>query len=108
MTSINLIPDDLGVQRLKSENAQPSTTRAVTPVAPYPTEQANQPHPRPPVPARARNEQRKRERRRGERRRKQDPILLDTRSSQDRRHIRDRRDDEEAKARPAPSLDLYV
>jgi hypothetical protein len=107
MTSINLIPDDLGLQRLKSENTQPATARAVTAVTPVPAEQADQPHPRPPQQRRTAGEQRKGERRRGERRSKRDPVLLDTRAPQDRRHTRDRRD-EEAETQPADHLDLYV
>jgi hypothetical protein len=107
MTFINLIPDDLGVQRLKSENAQPGATRAVTPVEPYPSQQANQPAPLPVPPRRKRREQRKAERRRQERRQQQDPVILDTRSSQDRRQVSDRREDE-AENKAPPRLDLYV
>ena len=105
MTFINLIPDDLGVQRLKSENTQPGTARAVTPVEPYPSQQANQPQPLPVPPPRRRN-QRKGERRRGERRQRQEPVILDTRTS-DRRTSPDRREDEAEAASP-PHLDLFV
>lgn len=107
MTFINLIPDDLGVQRLKSENAQPGTTRAVTPVDPYPSQQANQPQPLPLPPRRNRRKPRKGERRAGERRKRQEPVILDTRASQDRRETADRREDE-AESRPPPRIDLYV
>lgn len=107
MTFINLIPDDLGVQRLKSENAQPATARAVTPVEPYPSQQANQP-PALPVPSRRkRREQRRAERRRKDRRQRQEPVILDTRSAQDRRAMADRREDE-AEAQAQTHLDLYV
>jgi hypothetical protein len=106
VTFINLIPDDLGVQRLKSENTQPSAARAVTPVDPYPSQQANQPQPLP-VPPRRRRKPRKGERRGGERRKRQEPVILDTRGSQDRRERADRREDE-AEAGPPPHLDLFV
>ena len=106
MTFINLIPDDLGVQRLKSENTQPGTARAVTPVEPYPSQQANQPQPLPVPPPRRRNP-RKGERRRGERRQRQEPVILDTRGQQDRRGVPDRREDE-AENKAPPRLDLYV
>jgi hypothetical protein len=107
MTFINLIPDDLGIQRLKSENAQPGTTRAVTPVEPYPSQQANQPQALPVPPPRKRRKPRKGERRAGERRKRQEPVILDTRASQDRREITDRREDE-AETRPPPRIDLFV
>ena len=105
MTFINLIPDDLGVQRLKSDNAQPGAARAVTPVDPYPSQQANQPQPLP-VPPRRRN-QRKGDRRRGDRRQRQDAVILDTRAGQDRREPGDRREDARGDT-PPPRLDLYV
>jgi hypothetical protein len=107
MTFINLIPDDLGVQRLKSANTQPGTTRAVTPVDPYPSQQANQPQPLPVPNRRQRREQRRAERRRQERRQHQEPLILDTRATQDRRQITDRREDE-AETKPLPRLDLFV
>lgn len=107
MTFINLITDDLGVQRLKSQNAQPPATRAVTSVEPYPSQQANQPAPLPVAPRRKRREQRKAERRGKERRQHQNPVILDTRTSQDRRQVTGRREDE-AENKAPPRLDLYV
>lgn len=107
MTFINFIPDDLGVQRLKAENAKPGSANAVTAVDPYPAEEAGQPHPRPPLRRRQAHEQRAGERRRGDRRRKQEPVLLDTRSHHERRRQPDRR--EENGAEPAaPSIDLFA
>ena len=107
MTFINLIPDDLGVQRLKAENAQPGTARAVTPVDPYPSQQANQPQPLPIPPRRGRRKPRKGNRRGEQRRKHQERVILDTRDSQDRRQLADRREDE-AETRPPAHLDLYV
>lgn len=107
MTFINLIPDDLGIQRLKAENAKPGTANAVTPVDPYPTEQANQPHPRARQLRRSAREVRQGDRRRGERRQRQEPVLLDTRSHRERRRQSDRRE-QAAAQKPAPSVDLFA
>lgn len=109
MTFINLIPDDLGLQRLKSDNAQPGSARAVTPVDPYPTQQPGQAHPKPMVLRREEPEQRKRERRHGERRQQQLPVVLDTRTPHDRRGIGDRRDTGgRAQHRPTNRLNLFA
>ncbi len=107
MTFINLIPDDLGVQRLKSDNAQPGATRAVPPVDPYPTQQPGQPA-QPPVQARrGKRDHRKNDRRQGDRRQRQEPVLLDTRSGQNRRKSTGRRTEESTDKGPV-SLNVTV
>ena len=79
--------EDYGVQRLRADNLKPAIARAVDPVFPYPST-----HPtrfgehsatlRQYVQNRHQGERRKG----GDRRRKQVPVILDTRSSQNRRN----------------------
>jgi hypothetical protein len=110
MTSINLIPDDLGVQRLRRENSRPASTGSVTAVDPYPAEQPGQSHPERRLATRRMSERRQGERRRGERRREQVAVLLDTRSRHDRRSARDRRRQagQESSVATRSGLDLYA
>lgn len=86
MTSITPPPDDIGLQRLKLDNAAPGTARAVTSPRPAGGVPESRPAPRQaeaetvtPV------ERRQGERRHGERRQRNLPVVLDTRSRQDRR-----------------------
>ena len=108
MTFINFIPDDLGVQRLKSDNAQPGSARAVTAVEPYPAQQPGQPHPAPMVLRRQRDDKRKQERRAEDRRKQQEPVLLDTRIPNHRRRAADRRENAEQDAVPLKELNLFA
>ena len=94
MQWLSLVTEDAGVQRLKAQNRQPAVTGDVDAVRPYPRTHAvqigegHQPEP-PPV-----RERRSGDRRRGaDRRRKQVPVILDTRVS-NRRAIGNRRQSE--------------
>lgn len=90
MTSINLRPDDLNIQSLKRDNEAPATTRAVSPTAPSPrvhgSEEQVAPGQHPPPP----RVERRGDRRTGEdRRKRQIPVILDTRSKRERRRSGD-------------------
>ncbi len=108
MSIINLRPDDLNIQGLKATNNTPAAPRAVTAVEPYPTVhpanvrgEATQPSP--PVKTRDR-------RARKDRRRKDQPVLLDTRSPHDRRkQVVDPAEDSEEESLPrSGGVDVYI
>lgn len=112
MQWISLVPEDAGLQRLKSDNRRPVITRDVDAVSPYPSVHAlrigdGTQHESPPH-----RERRASERRTGRDRRKQQrPVLLDTRSKHDRRAIGNRRAIETADTEQHPQrvhLDLYA
>lgn len=93
MQWLTLVPEDAGVQRLKADNRRPAVTRNVDAPSAYPSTHAvkigdgteNRQSP-------SRRDRRQSDRRSGcDRRCKQVPVLLDTRSSHDRRHIENRR-----------------
>lgn len=94
MQWLKLVSEDGGIQRLRADNRSPATTPVVDPV---PQSPAAQPPPlgkHPESNARPRKERRRGERRKGgDRRKKQIPVLLDTRSKHDRRALENRRGD---------------
>jgi hypothetical protein len=113
MQWLSLVTEDSGVQRLKADNRKPAITGNVDAVSPYPSTHAarigdgtagrqHQPD----------RERRQGERRNGsERRRKQVPVLLDTRARHDRRGIENRRrsnSDEAATPVPRTRVNLYA
>ncbi len=112
MQWLTLIPEDSGVQRLKADNRKPVVARAVDSISPYPSthpvqigEQRGS--------RRQRNESRRQgERRRGEERRhEQIPVILDTRSSHDRRALQNRRTDhnvDETADAPPQRINVYA
>lgn len=90
MTSINLRPDDLNIQSLKRDNEAPATIREVNPTAASPrvrgSEEQAAPGRQPPAP----RIDRRGDRRTGEdRRKRQIPVILDTRSKRERRRSGD-------------------
>ena len=92
MQWLTLVSEDNGVQRLKADNRRPVVARAVDAVSPYPSTHPVRvgEHPeiqRQHVEIRRYGERRKR----GDRRHKQVPVILDTRSSHDRRALQSRR-----------------
>ncbi len=97
MTSVNMPRDDAAI----NINTKTVAKRDVKPTEPYPTT--------PPVKKHAeRHEavpaiQSRQRRRQGERRQKDEPVLLDTRSGHDRR-TRDEQDDDA----PAGHIDVYI
>ena len=113
MQWLTLVPEDSGVQRLKADNKLPATTGDVEQVAPFPRV-----HParigdrRESRSAMPTKERRSAERRQGDRRKKQIPVLLDTRSKHDRRAFENRRktDNDQAPATAVSHrrLNLYV
>ena len=108
MANINLIPDDLAVQALRSQNARHGTAEAVTPVDPYPAQQAGQPRSQSRPPHLVARDNRRGDRRKEDRRKKQVPVILDTRTPHNRRRIGDRRQDVTDET-PAPvPLNLYA
>ena len=84
--NLNYRPDDLGTRALERENTGPKNTKAVSATAPKPAIAGTEarPEPDPPPPA---LQPRGQERRKGRDRRQRDiPVLLDTRSHRERRH----------------------
>ncbi|MGA7802315.1 MAG: hypothetical protein WCC36_16070 [Gammaproteobacteria bacterium] len=98
MTSLNIRPDDMGLQSLKRADspasAAPAPLSASRPAAAVHSEAQT---PQPPV------KQARQERRKGERRKRNLPVLLDTRGQRDRR----RTTDDGAEAGPA-AIDVYA
>ena len=92
MQWLTLVSEDSGVQRLKAQNRLPAKTTEVGAVSPYPSTHSvqvgeRQENNRQPV-----KDRRQGERRGGnDRRKKQVPVILDTRSNHDRRTIENRR-----------------
>jgi hypothetical protein len=106
MTEIKMPRDDAS----RLINPKPAADRSVHPVAPYPRTEPVQPHEetRPTSPPAPRQ---RRQRRKGERRKRNEPVLLDTRSGQDRRGAGRRDDDvsdEEQTQDKDPGIDVYV
>jgi len=94
MQSLKLVNEDTGVQNLRQTNRMPVTAGSVAAVPAYPsTHAARIGDARERMPA---IDRRVKERRRGEdRRKKQVPVLLDTRASHDRRMTARRSPDDE-------------
>ncbi len=97
------VPEDAGVRRLMAANARPAATRPPESVAaPLPDAAGNRTRGARPVGA---VERRHGERRHQDRRRRQVPVLLDTRCRPDRRTSGDRRGAGPVKGR---RLDVYA
>lgn len=105
MTSINLRPDDSGIQSLKKENTTSPLERAVSavlstsriqPVSEYPPTPPQ--NPATPVYTGP-------ERRRGERRKSQQSVILDTRDKRERR--RNAQPAAETQDEPKRGIDVY-
>ena len=81
------LSEDYGVQRLRADNRKPAIARAVDPLSPYPSVHPAQVGEHPETPRKYTEIRHQGERRKGsDRRRKQVPVILDTRSSQNRRN----------------------
>lgn len=81
----NYRPDDLGTRALERENEGPKEPRSVSATAPKPAIQGTESRPQSEIPTLT-PEPRRRERRKGGDRRKRDvPVLLDTRCNRERR-----------------------
>ncbi len=92
MQWLKLVTEDGGIQRLRANNRLPATTPAVDPVPLSPTTHSNPNGEQPVSESRPKKERRQKERRKGgDRRKKQIPVLLDTRSKHDRRALENRR-----------------
>ncbi len=88
MTSINLRPDDSGIQSLKKENttSQPTPAREVSALAP--SARAHSVTEQPPLPPQTQSQPavyQGVERRKGERRKGEKRVILDTRDKRERR-----------------------
>jgi len=113
MQWLKLVSEDGGVQRLKADNRLPATTPHVDPVPPYPaTHSAPIGAHTEPVSRRPRKDRRQNERRQGsDRRKKQVPVMLDTRSKHDRRALENRRGNKnrcEDKAPARSRINIYA
>lgn len=107
MQWLSLVTEDYGVQRLKADNLRPVVARPLAPVAAYPAAHPVQTGETPEAPQQPRAERRRGERRQGgERRRRQVPVILDTRCQNDRRASTERRDG--AGSAPRLRLDTYA
>ncbi len=109
MTIFSIRPDDAGIRNLRNDNAKPNTTKAVGQVSPYPevhpakvgfheavqkeVENMRQVSRHQPHQELMPSEQGER-RQRKDRRQRQIPVLLDTRSGSERRLIQNNRLDE--------------
>jgi len=92
MQWITPVYEDYGVQRLRADNLKPTIARAVDPVSPYPSAHPRRVGEHSGTPRqRAENRHQGERRKGGDRRRKQVPVILDTRSSQNRRALQSRR-----------------
>jgi len=101
MQWLTLVPEDGTVQRLQSDYRRPAFTRAVNTLAPCAPVRAVGPQVHPEVAPGHRRDRRKG----ADRRRRQVPVLLDTRCSPDRR-----RSDTSSEQLPAAQtrIDLYA
>lgn len=92
MQWLTLVYEDNGVQRLKADNRKPVVARAVEPVSPYPSTHPARIGEHPETTRQHIENRCQDERRKGsDRRRKQVPVILDTRSNHDRRAMQSRR-----------------
>ena len=111
MQWLTLVPEDSGVQRLKADNRRPAVARALEPVSPYPSVHPAHINEQPETPRRHSESRQPGERREGrDRRRKQVPVILDTRSKHDRRALQGRRNthgEEAETATPRQRIDVY-
>ena len=105
MQWIKLVSEDDGVQRLKAGNRLPAATPVVEPVPPYPATHSARIDGRPePDSRRPLKDRRQNERRQdSDRRKKQVPVILDTRSKHDRRALENRREDKKRCADKPPA-----
>jgi len=112
MQWLSLVTEDAGVQRLRADNRLPAKARGVDHVSPYPSSHAAQISEGNKRQQQPRKERRQQERRRNADRRKQQlPVILDTRSSHDRRQIQNRRQtriSENPEINGLARLDLYA
>ena len=112
MQWLKLVSEDGGVQRLKAVNRLPARAPHVDAVPAYPATHSARsgeyPEPGRPLKDRRQNERRQG----GERRKKQVPIVLDTRSKHDRRALENRRDGnkrcEDKTPAPRSGINVYA
>lgn len=105
MTSINLRPDDSGIQSLKKENTASPVERAVSALLPTSRTQPLSEYPPTPPQNPAPPVYTGPERRRGERRKNQQPVILDTRDKRERR--RNTQDSTEPQPEEIRGIDVY-
>jgi hypothetical protein len=113
MQWLKLVSEDGGVQRLKASNRLPAATTGVEPVPPYPATHSaridgrSEPDNRRPLKDRRQNERRQG----SDRRKKQVPVILDTRSKHDRRALENRRENKNRCDNKPPArsrINVYV
>ncbi len=91
MQGLTLVSEDNGVQRLKADNRRPAVVRAVDAVSAYPSVHPTRIGEHPESPRQRTANRSQDERRTGsDRRRKQVPVILDTRSKHERRALQGR------------------
>jgi hypothetical protein len=96
MTSINLPKDDSAVREARIKNSATPSVDAVKPTAQTGETQPVNPHQATQQPRTAIRQRKKKDRRQGERRQRQENVLLDTRSHRERRKSVRRSSDAEA------------
>ena len=105
MQWLKLVSEDGGVQRLKAGNRLPAKTPCVAPVPPYPATHSARIDGYPDSATRRPPKERRQNERRqgGDRRKKQIPVVLDTRSKHDRRALENRRGGKKRKQDKSPA-----
>lgn len=106
MTTINMNPDDVGLQRLRIDNEAPGATNQVAATAPTRPVSKNR-APDEKIQPISVERRRGRERRVGDRRSKNRKVLLDTRSHRERRVSSGKRDSDGQRAIPR-SINIKV
>lgn len=98
MTIFKIIPDDIGIRRIQGSDKQPAITGPVLPVkASNPVQASPEALPLHPLPV----DHRRVQRRQFDRRQRNEPVILDTRSPHDRRTKVSRSSDHDEKQTPA-------
>lgn len=97
MTSINIPKDDTAVRDARIQNTTTPSVQALKPSAQPSEVEAVEPHQPAQQPRTAIRQRAKQDRRKGERRKRQENVLLDTRSHRERRKKLRRSDDLEAR-----------
>ncbi len=110
MQWLSLVSEDTGVQRLKAADRAPARTGRLEAVAQYPSAHPVQVGERRADQRPPRVDRRRGERRDADRRTRQIPVLLDTRSQHQRRAVQDRRRSggETATTRRGTGIDVYA
>ncbi|GMQ89520.1 MAG: hypothetical protein BMS9Abin09_1016 [Gammaproteobacteria bacterium] len=108
MQWLTLLSEDYGVQSLRADNRKPAIARAVERVSPYPSAHPARIGEHPETPHQHVENRHQGDRRKsGDRRRKQVPVILDTRSNRSRRALYSQNGDKAA-GTPSQRINVYA